>query len=465
MNPTTSTDAYKVTHWLQRPYGLTSFYNYGEARKGGEHDYILYFGMQYILKKYFMTKVTSENIEKGRRRALNTFGTDKYFPTEIWKKIRDLGYYPLRIKAVKEGTLVPTSNVCFTMEATKDWFAPMVSHFENWLMWHWYSTGVATRMFYVKKHILPYFEKSMEVPFLDFAVNDFGYRGGSFHEAASIGGAAHLISFNGTDNLSACDLIEDYYNYSEAGNSVWATEHSVATVWGSGEGEYDYIKAQLQRSEQHLPISIVIDSYDADNFMYNVVTRPDVKKLIIERPGRVIFRPDSNDPLINMLKYTDVLAANFGFHINRKNYKILNENIGLIQGDGMNKQSIPELYKMYTNSGWSAENFNTGSGGGILEEDLTRDTDRWAIKVSYAEIDGVPVNVSKTPQSDLSKSSKPGKLKLHYSHGHFNTFSSADNSKIMFNAYIDSLETVYENGNLLRDENFLDIRKRANSFL
>ena len=132
-NPTIATDAYKVTHWLQRPNGITHFYSYGEPREGGQHDAVCFFGLQYDIKEYFMRKVTQEDIDEGFEESLSCFGFDHYYPKHIWEKVRDLGYFPLRIKAVKEGTVLPTSNVFYTIESTEPWFADMVSHFEDWL--------------------------------------------------------------------------------------------------------------------------------------------------------------------------------------------------------------------------------------------------------------------------------------------------------------------------------------------
>ena len=330
-----------------------------------------------------------------------------------------------------------------------------------------YPTAVATRALNIKQNLKPVFSKAADNEFLGYAVNDFGLRGGMFREAASIGGAAHLIHFERTDNLPAIQLIEDYYGSvgRYIGGSVWATEHSVATVWGPGEGEYEYIKAQLTRSDPNSIVSIVIDSYDADNFIKNVITREDVKSLIVNRPGRVVFRPDSGSPLNNVCKYSEMLGNSFGYSLNRKGYKVINNNVGLIQGDGMTENSIPETYREYIKTGWSPENFITGSGGGLLVEGLTRDTDRWAIKVSHVEIDGQSVNVSKTPQSDLTKLSKPGMLKLAEVNKRFSTISSAQTTKVMFNSYIDSLETVFENGEIMREQTFEDVRKTALYYL
>lgn len=458
------TDAYKITHWMQRP-NVTHLSSYGEARTGGQHDEIVYFGMQYILKKYFMEQLTQEAIEKAFMNSKTCFGNDKYFPRHMWEKVLKLGYLPIKIRSVKEGTIVPTGNVLFTIEETEDWFAPMISHFENALMWNWYSCGVATRSAEIYKGILPSFNKSCDVPFLNFAVNDFGLRGGEFLEAASIGGAAHLLTFDGTDNLPARELIYDYYGKEWIGNSIYATEHSVATVFGPGEGEYDYVLHQLNQADDNDPISLVIDSYDVDNFMLKVINRPDIKQRIIDRPGRTVFRPDSNIPLTNVCKYSEWLGNSFGYHLNDKQYKVLNHNIGLIQGDGMNENSIPELYREYIKTGFSAENVVTGSGGGLLEEGLTRDTDRWAIKAHHAIVDGKEVDVRKVPQSDLTKQSKGGKLKLHKAGNSFMTIQSSKEKPGTFEGFTDELETVYENGNLLVDESFSTIRKRLKTYL
>lgn len=159
-----------------------------------------------------------------------------------------------------------------------------------------------------------------------------------------------------------------------------------------------------------------------------------------------------------------MLGNIFGYNFNSKDYKVIGNNVGVIQGDGMTEGSIPKLYEEYIKTGWSAENVVTGSGGGLLVEGITRDTDRWAIKVSYAEIDGVPVNVSKSPKTDLTKSSKPGKLKLHKAGNHFSTISSAKETPEAFNAYLDVMQTVYENGVMHNIQTIDQIRSVADSY-
>lgn len=418
-----------------------------------------------IVKNYFLPFFTKDDIEEGYEESLSCFGDPSYFPKEIWEKVLHLGYYPIKIKAVKEGSVVPTSNVLLTIESTEPWFANMISHFEDWLMWCWYSTAVATRAYNIRKALIPSFEKSQVNPYYGFAVNDFGYRGAKFNEAACYGGAGFLTFFDGTDNLASRKFIKDYYSTPGIGQSVWATEHSVATVWGPGQGEFDYIKAQLTRSKPGSIISIVIDSYDADNFIRNVVGNPEIKQTIIDRPGRVVLRPDSGDPFENVCKYSEMLGNIFGYSLNGKGYKVLNHNVGIIQGDGMTENSIPRLFNDYIKTGWSTENVITGSGGGLLTEGLTRDTDRWAIKACVAEIDNKEIEVRKTPKTDMSKRSKGGRLKLHKTRNGFMTIESSNTPPALFEGYTDELEVVYDNGQLMRDQTFNDIRKIANSYL
>ena len=310
------------------------------------------------------------------------------------------------------------------------------------------TSDVATRSYYIKKAILPYFEKTSDIPELviPFAVNDFGLRGAQGYEAAVLGGMAHLIHFEGGDNLPASRMLKDIYGYKGRTKSVWATEHSVATSYGPGRGEYEYIIAQLSQFTDETK-SLVIDSYDPDNFMLNIVGSEEIKRLVKAHKGRIVWRPDTDLPIKNVLRYSDMLAAHFGISMNTKGYKVINENTGIIQGDGMDEVTIPELYRDYTKVGWSAENVLTGSGGGLLVKDLTRDRQRWAIKASYGEKDGVPFDIRKSPLSDMSKASKCGKLKLLKQITGWDTLESSKLTSQQFNAYSDSLTTLYENGN------------------
>lgn len=448
-NITIDTDIYKLSHWKAVPPDMDGIYSYGEPRVGAKYSHVCFMGLQMILMDHFQQKVTESMIREGEVRAKKRLGVNGMYATEIWDKVRKLGYLPIRVKSVREGTVVPVGNVMFTFEATQDWFAPVAQSLESTLMHVWYPTEISSRAFNIKKNIYPAFLKSTvdPIPLLDFAVNDFGYRGATCHEAAARAGAAFLAHFAGSDNEPAMTALADYYGCDERLKSVWATEHSVALAWGK-DNELDYVKHQLLNSEPSQIVSIVADTKDQDSFFKEIACHSDILEIVKQRRGRVVWRPDSDVPLINMIKYSDILANTYGFELNEKGYKVIKENVGLIQGDGMTEESIPALYNDYIKTGWSAENVVTGSGGGLLQVDASRDSQRWAIKPSQISRGGVLADVSKTPKSDPSKSSKSGRLKLHQMGTNYITVQSTKETEAQFAGYADSLVTVFENGAL-----------------
>jgi nicotinamide phosphoribosyltransferase len=458
------TDSYKRVHWKMLRKGLTKLYSYGEPRVGGLYPEISFFGIRMIIKDHFLQPVTNAMIDEAERRSILTFGSKNNFNRPVWEKVRDLGYLPIKIMAAPEGTRLREGTACFTLESTEEWFAGTVNALESLLMHTWYPTAIATRSMYIKDALKPYYEKTSMAPEANilFAVNDFGLRGATCHEAAARGGAGFLVHFMGSDNEPAQTALFDYYGCEDRLKSVWATEHSVALSYGLTDlGERDYLIQQLVRSDKDAIISVVIDTRDSDNFVQNIVGDEEIRTLIKEKPGRVVFRPDSGDPLTNVLKYLDMLGGIFGYSVNKKGFKVLNDNVGLIQGDGMNEYTIPNLYKEVTKAGWSADNFVTGSGGGLLQVDVSRDTSRWAIKPSYNEFGDEKLNVQKLPKTDMTKASKAGRMKLHPTGFGYTTITSAEQEPLMFAAYVDRFETVLENGRFY-EESFTNILKRAN---
>lgn len=435
-----ATDAYKLTHHLQYPENITKLYSYGEARIGSFFDTVSWFGMSMILNDYFTTPVTTQMIDDAEKVAFETFGTNTYFNRTVWEKVRDLGYFPVKIKALPEGMVVPVGNALFTIESTEPWFATSLNALEVVLMHVWYPTTIATNSMYIKKGLMPLYEKSGSLENILLAVNDFGLRGATSLESGKRGGAAHLLHFLGSDNLAASRYFETVYAVPGRALSVWATEHSVATSYGSGKGEFDYVNAQLDRAPDDAILSIVIDSYDALNFVDKVIGSDIIKERIIKRAGRVVLRPDSGDPETIDLAVLEKLADIFGTHLNSKGYRLLNHNVGIIQGDGMKADTIINLYQTLVYNGWSADNLVVGSGGGLLQEGFTRDTQRFAIKASYAETEaGKSIAIQKNPKTDQTKVSKSGLLKVIEKDGQIITVSQDEPGHNL-------LETVYDNG-------------------
>ncbi|KGH95483.1 nicotinate phosphoribosyltransferase [Oenococcus oeni] len=450
------TDAYKLTHHLQYPKGLTKLYSYAEARTGNRFNTVSWFGLQMIIADHLLGKVTNEMIDEAEEFSFLTFGNHNFFNREVWERVRDLGYLPINIMELPEGIEVPISTPLLTLESTEPWFATTLNALESVLMQVWYPTTISTNSMYIKKALLPLFEKSGSVTGLDLAVNDFGLRGASSLQSAQRGGAAHLLHFRGSDNLAADKVIADVYGLKGRALSVWATEHSVATSYGPDRGEIDYVNSQLDRAGDNDIISIVIDSYDSINFVRNVIGSKEIKNRIIRRSGRIVLRPDSGEPQEIDLQVLDILADIFGTDVNDKGYKVINHNVGIIQGDGMNRQTIIELYRHILHQGWSADNLIVGSGGGLLQEGFDRDTERFAIKASYGELgDGHGFLIQKHPKQDPTKNSKSGRFKV-----------IRDSNRRIKTVAIDAegnnlLKTIYENGNFYPDS-FQEILKRAN---
>lgn len=435
-----ATDAYKLTHHLQYPAQLTKLYSYGEARVGGQYEQVSWFGLQMILDAYFRQPITDEMIDEAARVSELTFGTAAFFNRSVWEKVRDLGYFPVKIKALPEGITVPVGNALFTIESTADWFATSLNALEDVLMHVWYPTTIATNSMVIRQRLTPLFEQSGTPANVALAVNDFGLRGATSLESAKRGGAAHLLHFRGSDNMAASAYFDSVYGVPGRALSVWATEHSVATSYGADAGEFAYVHAQLDRAPDDAILSIVIDSYDALNFVKNVIGSPEIKARIMAREGRIVLRPDSGDPLTIDLQVLDLLAEIFGTTTNDKGYRVLQHNVGIIQGDGMKADTIIALYEALMAAGWSADNLVVGSGGGLLQEGFTRDTARFAIKAAYAETaTGEHINIQKKPKTDASKASKAGLLKVIRRDGQIVTVAQSEPGE-------DLLTTVYENG-------------------
>ena len=447
------TDAYKITHHLQYVNGLTKLYSYGEPRSGGRFPTVSYIGLQMIVKDNFLTSVTSEMIDEAEEESYLTFGTDKYFNRSTWERVKNLGYLPITIRTLPEGLEVPVSNSLFTLESTEPWFATALNSLESVMMHVWYPTTIGTNSLYILRDIKPLVEKTGTLALLPFMVNDFGLRGATSLESGGRAGVGHLLHFMGSDNMTSSRFIKDYYGFKGRAKSVWATEHSVATSYGPGRGEFDYVNAQLDRAPDDAIISLVIDSYDSINFVKNVIGSEEIKNRIINRKGRIVLRPDSGDPKYMVLTILNLLEEIFGSYANEKGYKVINYNVGVIQGDGMKRETILSLYKHIIEYGWSTDNLVVGSGGGLLQEGFTRDTERFAIKASHGELNHIPFNIQKDPKTDPTKKSKTGELKVVSYESSYRTIRKEEEGE-------DLMRVLLHNGDFYPDK-FENLLKRA----
>lgn len=453
-----NTDSYKVSMWKQYPAGTEYVYSYIESR-GGKYDRTEFLGVQALVKE-LAKPITQADIDLADK-VWTAHGEP--FNRAGWQYILDVhnGRLPIRIRAAKEGLVIPTKNVLCTIENTDPncyWLTTWVETAA--LRAIWYPTSVGTTSWHIKQLIAEYLEKSGDPSTIAFKLHDFGARGVSSMESAAIGGAAHLVNFMGTDTMSGVLHVMDVYGGDVCGFSIPAAEHSTITSWGR-ENEVDAYRNMVKKFGKSGTIfAVVSDSYDIYNAckLWGTVLKDDV----VTSGATLVIRPDSGDPIEVLPKMMSILEHYYGAPKNAKGYKVLN-NVRVLWGDGINAQSLETILRhMVDYCGYSADNFAFGMGGGLLQQ-LDRDTQQFAMKCSAVGIriydDGGLSSlewrdVFKDPVTDSNKASKKGRVTLFKdSNGEY--FSGVEDWQK------DELVTYFEDGVVRFTQTFDQVR--ANS--
>lgn len=446
------TDSYKLSHFGQYPRGTEKVYSYFESR-GGKFQQTLFFGLHYILEKYLAGPVvTQEKINQAETFYNHHMGGGS-FNREGWQYILDqhAGYLPIKIKAVPEGSIVPVRNVLVTVENTDPKCFWLTNYVETLLVQLWYPITVATQSWYMKQILLRHLDETGNPGLIDFKLHDFGFRGVSSVETAGIGGAAHLVNFKGTDTIPGILLADQYYDSGVCGFSIPASEHSTITSWGK-EHEVDAMRNMLNQYPSGL-MACVSDSFDIFKACKEYWGGK-LRQKVMERDGVLVVRPDSGDPIQILPMLAEILGEAFGYTTNDKGYKVLHPKVRMIQGDGVEFDTLEGMLNALRFKGWSADNIAFGSGGGLLQK-LNRDTLKFAFKCSSVVVNGEEREVYKQPITDSVKVSKKGRLKLTKI-GPTYTTTKDDGFGVD-----DVLETVFENGVLTEYANFDKIRELA----
>tara|TARA_R110002012_G_scaffold116381_3_gene264096 strand:- start:91 stop:1509 length:1419 start_codon:yes stop_codon:yes gene_type:complete len=448
-------DSYKASHAFQYPPETQYVYSYIESR-GGKWDRLVFFGLQMFLKEYLCTPITREMID-----AAEDFwrAHGEPFYRDGWDHILDAhdGYLPVEINAVPEGEIVPTGNVLVTVVNTDPKCFWLTSALETALLRAvWYPTTVATNSWHCKQVILRYLDlTSDDRDQVAFKLHDFGARGVSSLESAALGGVAHLVNFRGTDTVSGVLAARKYYSEDMAGFSIPAAEHATMTAWGRDGEARAYRNMIRQFGGKGKLVAVVSDSYD----LFNAVDKiwgDELRQEVIDSGATIVVRPDSGDPAVVPVDCVVHLGEKFGYSLNAKGYKVLAPCVRVIQGDGINIDTIERILCNLADKGWAADNIAFGMGGGLLQQ-LNRDTLKFAMKCSAAQIKGQWIDVYKNPITDHAKHSKRGRLALVRENGEYVTIA-ADAAGDR-----DVLIPVYRNGKLLCDWRFAEIRERAGS--
>jgi nicotinamide phosphoribosyltransferase len=454
-----------VSHAKQYPPGTQNVYSYFESR-GGEFSETVFFGLQYFLKRYLEgVVVTKEKITEAEE-LYAAHLQPGLFNKEGWMYIVEKhgGRLPVSIRAIAEGSVIPNKNVLMTIENTDPNCYWLTNYLETLLVQTWYPSTVATISHHMKKIIQAALEKSGDPSLISFKLHDFGCRGVSSMESAATGGAAHLVNFMGTDTVPALQLLKKYYGAPMAGFSIPAAEHSTITSWGK-EHEVDAYRNMLTQFPKGL-VAVVSDSYD----IYNAVSKlwgNELKSQVLKRDGTLVIRPDSGDPCKVVPELLNLLGKKFDYATNEKGYKVLTDKVRLIQGDGIDRNTLDGILNAVMDAGWSADNIAFGSGGGLLQQ-CNRDTLKFAFKCSSAVVNGEERDVQKQPITAAWKSSKRGRLALVKNimfetvHGsQWATICKDDLAPEPYFEMSDHLDEVFRDGKLLVNYTLEEIRQRA----
>lgn len=445
------TDSYKVSQFKQYPEGATKAMSYVEARGGA--DRIKFFGLQYILKQ--LKVPTINDVRKAAHYSRMHFGRDDVFNYDGWMKIAEMGYFPLKIRAVKEGGVYPTSVPLITVENTDPEFVWLVSWFETQILRVWYPTNVATISFEIKELISKFLEKNGTPESIGFKLHDFGSRGASTSESSGVGGMAHLLNFKGSDTLNGWMYATEYYNADpEAlGFSIPASEHSTITSWGE-DFEIDAFRNMIEQFGQPGALyACVSDSY---NIWKALDKWKELEPTILEKGGTLVVRPDSGDPVWTPIKVVMGLMDRFGYSYNEKGYKVLPDHIRVIQGDGIEYESIRQILHNLDMYCVSSDNIAFGVGGALLQKH-DRDTFKFAMKMCGIIVDGEERDVYKDPITAPDKKSKRGFITTVHD-GFDIGYARRSVNHSDFDTQGDMMRTVYNEGNLIDELKFDDIQ-------
>lgn len=495
--PTLLCDFYKISHREQYPKGTEKIYSTWTPRASriiGVNE-VVAFGFQAFVQQYlidyfnenFFQRDIGEVVNEYKRIISATLGVKDPDAVHI-VELHQLQHLPLRIRAVKEGTRVPIRVPMLTVENTLPEFFWLTNYIETLMSCSlWQMSTSATIALEYKKILEFWAEKTGGDPtFVQFQGHDFSMRGMSSLESAEKSGAGHLLSFVGTDTIPAILFLERYYGANVddelVGMSIPATEHSVMSAYG--QDELASYKNLLTNVYPKGFFSVVSDTWDLWKVLTDVIAP--LKDEILARDGKVVIRPDSGDPVKiicgdptspNARVQTGVIETLwdiFGGTTNEKGYKVLDPHIGVIYGDAITLSRCQEICAQLEKKGFASTNMVYGIGSYTYQYN-TRDTFGFALKSTYAKINGKETFLFKDPITDSGiKKSQTGMVVVFKGVATYKVGDSEQDNLIRSfdgkteeqrSEWIneDLLEDIFVDGELLRFHSLADIRARLSS--
>ena len=507
------TDGYKLGHHFQYPKGTEMVYSnwtprsckyFPEASEGS-----VVFGIQYLIKEYlikqfnenFFNLPKSQAIMEFHDRVDNFVGISNVGIEHI-EALYDLGYLPIEIKALPEGSVCPIRVPMMTIKNTLPEFFWLTNYLETLIssvLWLPCTSATSARLY---KKELKRHAKRTSFPGdvnIGFACHDFSMRGMAGIEAAIVSGMAHMTSFCGSETIPAIRAVEEYYNADSSKElvaaTVPATEHSVMCAGGK-EDELETFRRLICEVYPNGIVSIVSDTWDFWQVVEDFL--PKLKKEIMARDGRVVIRPDSGDPVDIICglrtnphfntriveghyyccyapfdidsEYVEIsegqyygayymLGKIFGWNTTDTGFRYPSTKIGLLYGDSITLERQKQIYLRLEGAGMAACNLVLGVGS-FTYQFKSRDSLGFAVKATACKINGELKEIFKQPKTDDgTKNSLKGLIAIYEENGTYVAKDCVSEAEEMEGA----LEPVFVNGSLVKDYSLSEIRERIDA--
>lgn len=483
-NPMLLIDFYKAVHAEMLPKNITKSVSYFTPRMSRVKRWgkVVMFGLQGFIKTYlidyfneeFFDKPFEEIIYEYKRIMDASLGKDTYKIDKI-ENLHKLGYLPIEIVALPEGTIVPMHVPMFGITNTHKDFAWLPQALESLIsaeMWHPMLAATVGKTY--RDIVNYYYDLTCDdsIP-KSKALGAFDFRGEECLESAVKAGAGWCLSFLNTATVPTIPYLEKNYfcdcTKEDVAYGSPSTEHSVMCSNYAIDGdEITLLRRLLTEIYPNTSFSAVLDSYDYWNVINNIL--PQLKTEIMNHNGCMLMRGDSGDCVEVVTKTVFKLWDEFGGTINSKGYKILDPHVKAIYGDSITVQRCEEIYKILMENGFSCSNVALGVGSfsfQCIEEDgflkpFTRDTFSSCIKATYCEIDGKPFPIFKNPKDGGFKKSQKGCCRVYircdgsiYYEDEL-TWEQATDYEKRGNMLI----PVFKDGELLKEQSLKEIRDR-----